>query len=145
MGEGDIMSARTAVVIDDEVDLTNYISAILEEHGFEVRAANDSAEGEEMIRERAPDVILLDLMMPGRSGVQLLARLRRDEATRNIPIVMVTGIKEKLGIDWGEFADELKSRKPDGFVEKPITEDKIMKVVEGVLSGVDRGGQVLHG
>jgi hypothetical protein len=58
---------------------------------------------------------------------------------------MVTGIKEKLGIDWGEFADELKTRKPDGFIAKPIDEDKIMSVVNGVLSGVDRGGQVLRG
>jgi CheY-like chemotaxis protein len=139
------MSGKTAVVIDDEVDLTNYISAILEEHGFEVRVANEATTGEELIREKAPDIILLDLMMPGRSGVQLFARLRRDERTKHIPVVMVTGIKEKLGIDWGEFADELKTRKPDGFIEKPIDDEKIMSVVNGVLSGVDRGGQVLRG
>jgi DNA-binding response OmpR family regulator len=138
------MSGKTAVVIDDEVDLTNYITAILEEHGFEVRAANDATAGEELIREKAPDIVLLDLMMPGRSGVQLFSRLRKGEATKHIPIVMVTGIKEKLGIDWGEFADELKARKPEGFVEKPIEAGKIMAVVNGVLSGVDRGGQVLR-
>lgn len=138
------MSGRTAVVIDDEVDLTNFLTAILEEHGFEVRAANDATEGEELIRERAPDIVLLDLMMPGRSGVQLFSRLRKGEATHQIPVVMVTGIKERLGIDWGKFAEELKSRKPEGFVEKPIEAEKVMAVVNGVLSGVDRGGQVLR-
>jgi CheY-like chemotaxis protein len=143
--KGDDMSARTAVVIDDEVDLTNYMSSILEEHGFVVHTANDAAEGEVLVREKTPDIVLIDLMMPGRSGVQLLARLRRNEATKGIPLVMVTGIKDKMGIDWGKAADEFKSRTPDGFLEKPIDEERLMKVVEGVLSGVDRGGEVLHG
>jgi CheY-like chemotaxis protein len=84
-------------------------------------------------------------MMPGRSGVQLFAKLRRNEATRNIPVVMVTGIKEQMGVDWGEVVETLKVRKPDGFVEKPIDPDKLMSVVTGVLSGEARSGEVLHG
>jgi DNA-binding response OmpR family regulator len=139
------MSEKTAVVIDDEVDLTTYISAILEENGFTVHVANEATGGEALIREKMPDIVLLDLMMPGRTGIQLFSRLRRDDSTKNIPLVMVTGIKDKLGIDWGEIVDQMKVRRPDGFVEKPIEPDRLMSVVKGVLSGAGGGDEVLHG
>ncbi len=139
------MSKKTAVVIDDEVDLTTYISTILEENSFEVRTANEAATGESLIRESPPDIILIDLMMPGRSGVQLFARLRGDAATRGIPLVMVTGIKEQMGIDWGDIADQMKSRKPDGFIEKPVDPEKLMRVVNAVLAGGTDSDEVIHG
>jgi two-component system phosphate regulon response regulator PhoB len=138
------MARRTAVVIDDEVDLTTYISSILEENEIEVRTANDATAGEALIREQVPDIVLIDLMMPGRSGVQLFSRLRRDQTTGQVPVVMVTGIREKMGIDWGEYADDLKARKPEGFVEKPIEPAGLMQVVNGVLAGEAKGGKVLH-
>jgi DNA-binding response OmpR family regulator len=139
------MSQKTAVVIDDETDLTNYLSSILEENDFQVFAANDAKAGEALIREKAPSVILLDLMMPGRTGIQLFARLRGDDATKAIPLVMVTGIREQLNIDWSTIVDNLKARKPDGFVEKPIDPDKLMNVVNGVLAGEATNGRILHG
>jgi DNA-binding response OmpR family regulator len=139
------MSKQTAVVIDDEVDLTTYMSAILEENGFSVHVANEAATGEALIREKMPDIVLLDLMMPGRTGIQLFSRIRRDPSTKKIPVVMVTGIKDKLGHDWGEIVDQMKVRRPDGFVEKPIEPDRLMSVVRGVLSGAGGDDEVLHG
>jgi len=136
---------RTAVVIDDEKDLTAFLASILEENGFAVRTANEAVTGEEMIRDEPPDIILIDLMMPGRTGIQLFTRLRGDAATRDIPMVMVTGIKEQMGIDWGEIVDRFKSRRPDGFVEKPIDPERLMRVVNGVLSGDVPDDGVLHG
>ncbi len=124
---------KRAVVIDDEPDLSEYIKTILVEHGFEVRTANDATGGEQLIREDPPDLVCLDLMMPGRSGTHLFSRLKKDEATRPIPIIMITGIKEKLNIDWGEIAGGFKTRHPDGFVEKPIDPVRLMRVVEDVL------------
>ena len=124
---------RRAVVIDDEPDLCVYIESILTEHGFEVRTANDAAGGEQMVRTDPPDLICLDLMMPGRSGIQLFARLKGDDETKKIPIIMITGIKDKLNIDWGEIAGGMKSRKPEGFIEKPIDPVRLMRVVEDVL------------
>ena len=139
------MTNKTAVVIDDEVDLTTYLASILEEHGFAVRTANDARSGEDLIREAPPSVVLIDLMMPGRTGIQLFVRLRGDETTKDIPLVMVTGIKEQLGIDWGDIVDKYKTRQPDGFVEKPIDPERLMSVVDGVLSGDGGSGEVLHG
>ncbi len=138
------MSQLHAVVIDDEPDITTYISSILETNGFTVRAAHDATSGEGLIFEQTPDVILIDLMMPGRSGVQLFARLSKSEVTRDIPLVMVTGIKQEMGVDWGEVAGQFKVRQPDGYVEKPIDPDKLMSVVRGVLSGERTKGEVLR-
>jgi len=124
---------RRAVVIDDEPDLCAYIESILTEHGFEVRTANEAVGGEKLIRTDPPDLVCLDLMMPGRSGIQLFSRLKGDGETKSIPIIMITGIKDKLNIDWGEIAGGMKSRRPEGFIEKPIDPVRLMRVVEDVL------------
>jgi len=132
---------KRAVVIDDEPDICNYISTLLQEHGFETRMANDAATGEGLIREDPPDLVCLDLMMPGRTGIQLFVRLRKDEATAEVPLIMITGIKEKLNIDWAEISRGLRKRKPDGFIEKPIDPVRLMRVVEDVLEHKKHGVQ----
>ena len=133
--------SRTVVVIDDEPDLTRYIESILQDHGFETRTANEARTGEDLILESPPDLICIDLMMPGRSGIQLFARLKKNETTRDIPLIMITGIKEQMNIDWGEIAAGLKSRKPEGFVEKPVDPVRLMRVVEDVLDHKKEGVQ----
>jgi CheY-like chemotaxis protein len=132
---------RSAVVIDDEEDICKYISSILEEHGFTTRTANEAETGEELIRDAPPDLICLDLMMPGRTGIQLFVRLKGDEATKQVPLIMITGIKEQLNIDWAKIAGGLRTRKPDGFIEKPVDPVRLMRVVEDVLERKKEGVQ----
>ncbi|MCP4571131.1 MAG: response regulator [bacterium] len=139
------MADKKAVVIDDEKDLTMYLTTILEENDFDVSAANDAVSGEKLIREEKPDLILIDLVMPGRTGIQLFTKLRKDPETKDIPLVMVTGVKDQMGIDWGEIVDRYKARKPDGFVEKPIEPVRLMSVVNAVMSGVAPPDDVVHG
>ncbi len=129
------MTQRSAVVIDDEDDIVAFLTSILEENDFVVRSANEASSGEDLIRESRPDVVLMDLMMPGRSGIQLFARLRADAALKDLPIIMVSGIKEQMNIDWAEISKQMKARKPDAFVEKPIDPEGLVQVIESVLSG----------
>jgi CheY-like chemotaxis protein len=132
---------RRALVIDDEPDVCKYIASILTDHGFVTGTANDAGTGEDLIRKERPDVICLDLMMPGRTGIQLFIRLKKDEATSEIPLIMITGIKDKLNIDWGEISRGLRKRRPEGFVEKPIDPVRLMRVVEDVLDHKRTGVQ----
>lgn len=132
---------KVAVVIDDEPDVCRYIASILQEHGFETRTAHEAQTGEELIREDSPDLICLDLMMPGRTGIQLFIRLKKDPATSQIPLIMITGIKEQMNIDWKEIAGGLRTRKPDGFIEKPVDPVRLMRVVEDVLEHQKEGVQ----
>jgi len=127
---------KKAVVIDDEEDLTTYFSSILEENGFSVRTADNAVDGEKLIREDPPDLICLDLVMPGKTGINFFMRLRRKEEPLNsIPLIIITGIKEQLNVDWKDIVSRSRVRKPDGFVEKPVTPERLMRVVNNVLSG----------
>ena len=126
---------KLAVIIDDEPDVCKYIASILQDHGYRTMSAYEAATGEELVKEHAPDLVCMDIMMPGRSGVQLLSRLKGSEATRDIPLVMVTGIREKMNIDWNEIARGLKRRRPDAVVEKPVEPVKLMRAVERATEG----------
>ncbi len=126
---------RTAVVIDDELDVCRYIESILQDHGFDTRTALEARTGEDLILHSPPDLICIDIMMPGRSGVQLLSRLKKNDTTRDIPLIMITGIKEKMNIDWTEIARGLKVRRPDAVVEKPIDPVRLMRAVESSMCG----------
>ncbi|MFH0813424.1 MAG: response regulator [Pseudomonadota bacterium] len=131
---------KNVVVIDDEEDMTTYFSSILEENGFSVRTALNAEEGEKLIREDPPDLICLDLVMPGKTGINLFMKLRRrDEELNNIPLIIITGIKDQLNIDWKDIVSHYKVRKPDGFIEKPVTPERLMRIVNNVLGGEHKG------
>ncbi len=129
------METRHALVVDDEVDERRYLASILEEAGYTVETAGSAEEAEAAIRLRRPDVILLDLVMPGRGGIHFFARLRGEPDTRDIPLVIVTGIKEQKNVDWREVVERFKARSPDGLVEKPVDPERLIRVVREVLEG----------
>ncbi len=131
--------ARTAVIIDDDPDFRRFVASVLEDNGFQTAAAEDAMSGEDLVMESPPDLICLDLMMPGRSGIQLFVRLKKSEATADIPLIMITGIKEEMNIDWADVAKGLRKKRPDGFIEKPIDPVRLMRVVGDVMSGDNEG------
>lgn len=133
--------ARTAVIIDDEPDIRRYIASILEDNGFETKTAEDARAGEDLLLEEPPDLICVDLMMPGRSGIQLFVRLKKNDDLADIPLIMITGIKQEMNIDWADIAKGLRTKRPDGFIEKPIDPVRLMRVVEDVMAGKTEGVQ----
>lgn len=139
--EVEVPMARTAVIIDDEPDIRRYIASILEDNGFETRAAEDARDGEDLVLEDPPDLICVDLMMPGRSGIQLFVRFKKNEDVTDIPLIMITGIKQEMNIDWADIAKGLRTKRPDGFIEKPIDPIRLMRVVDDVMAGKKEGVQ----
>jgi twitching motility two-component system response regulator PilH len=128
------MPQLRALVIDDEPDQTTYLSTVLKDHGWEARTANSADEGLALAQEEAPDVVLLDVMMPERGGLSTLVALRKDPRTRSVPVVLVTGIQDTLTHDFGNFLDRFKRHHPDAYVEKPIDPERLMKTLEEVCS-----------
>lgn len=128
------MSPRTALVIDDEPDITTYIEAILSDRGWTVRTANSAEDGLALAREHAPDVILLDVMMPERGGLSTLVALRKDPGLRSVPVVLVTGIQDTLTQDFEAYLGRIRSYHPDAYVQKPIEPETLAAALDRVLA-----------
>ena len=113
---------KRVLVVDDDRNITTYLRTLLEDNGYETTTANDGSEGLEKARNGKPDAIALDLLMPKKSGIKLFRELRKDEALRNIPIVVVTGIasEHETFSNFKRFIYERKISGPEAFLEKPI-------------------------
>lgn len=128
------MAAKSAVIIDDEQDITTYFETLLTDNGWDVRTANDPNRGIALAQEQPPDVVLLDVMMPERGGLSTLIALRKDERTATVPVVLVTGIQESLKSDFGAFLERFKNYHPDAYLQKPIEEEKLFQTLAEVTS-----------
>jgi twitching motility two-component system response regulator PilH len=129
------MAGKIALVIDDEPDITTYHATLLSDHGWDVRTANNGNDGLSLAKEERPDVVLLDVMMPERGGLSTLIGFRKDPNLKSVPVVLVTGIQETLTADFEDFLDRFKHYNPDGYVEKPIDPDALLKLLDDLTGG----------
>ncbi|MBI4881339.1 MAG: response regulator [Planctomycetes bacterium] len=113
---------KTILVVDDEPNVRQYLKMVLEDAGFAVLTAEDGVVALEIIREKKPDLISLDLVMPRKSGHKLLFELKRDKELSRIPVLVVTAhAKDDLGKK--DLQDLLENRVisgPGTYLEKPV-------------------------
>lgn len=126
------MAGKRALIIDDEPDVTTYHGAVLEDHGWTVRTANSGDDGIALAQAEPPDVVLLDVMMPERGGLSTFVALRKDARTKDVPVVLVTGIQETLTKDFKSFLDRFRSYNPDGYLEKPVDPESLLKLLDEI-------------
>lgn len=124
------MTKARIVVIDDEADITTFLSTALGDNGFEVHERNDCARGLALIRELVPDLICLDVLMPQRSGLSLYRELKQDEELDRIPILMISGLGVESELD--QLLDGLPP--PDEYLEKPVDPSVLLETVERMLA-----------
>jgi len=129
------MPVKTALIIDDEPDITTYHGTLLSDNGWEVYTANSGKEGISIAQEKVPNIILLDVMMPEKGGLSTLVALRKDGRTKAIPVVLVTGIQENLNADFSAFLDRFKTYNPEGYMEKPIDPETLLKTLDELIAG----------
>jgi len=125
---------KTVLVVDDEVDVRNFLKVALLEAGFEVVTACDGFEALEQVKKRVPDLISLDLVMPKKSGAKFHRELTRNREWAKIPVIIVTGHARD---DLGE-ADlkELTMSGPGIYLEKPVKPDNYVAAIKQML-GMD--------
>ena len=128
------MEPRSAVVIDDEPDITTYLGTLLTDRGWRVRTANRVEEGLRLVEEEPPDVVLLDLMMPERGGLSALVAIRKSARTANVPVVIVSGIQEKLTSDYHAFLDRAKHHRPDAYLDKPVDPEALIQILDRLVA-----------
>jgi CheY-like chemotaxis protein len=128
------MANTKILIIDDELDSVTFIETILKKEGHTIISAGDGLEGFEKAKKEIPDLIVLDVQMPKMDGFEVFDKLKKESSTKNIPVVMLTGIREKIGI--GFNADDMKQfigEKPNGYVEKPVSPQELLKVIKEIL------------
>ncbi len=124
------MSQRSAVVIDDEPDVTTYLETLLTDNGWRVRTANSGEGGLELLRQERPDVVLLDVMMPEKGGLATFLAIRKEPGLADLPVVLVSGIQEKLTGSYQAFLDRFKHHRPDAFVDKPVDTAELLSTLD---------------
>ncbi len=124
---------KRILIVDDEPEQLDFASTVLEEDYIPL-TAKDGNEGLRRAREDNPDLILLDIMMPEKGGIGMYRDLKHHEGTRNIPVIVVTGVTRGGGFDEHMLTQEGNLPAPDGYVEKPMNPDELCKVIENLLS-----------
>ncbi|MBI4642347.1 MAG: response regulator [Deltaproteobacteria bacterium] len=126
------MSAKYVLIVDDDPDLVETVSMILESKGYEVGKAYDGIEGEAAVKKRRPDVLVLDVMMPRKNGYQLCKELKADQATRGIPVVLLTAVGEAVPTTTYSHAEGMAVEAED-FIPKPVDAATLVEAVERLL------------
>jgi CheY-like chemotaxis protein len=116
------------LVVDDDPDIVEYLGFLLEDHGYEVSSANCSASALAVLDELEPDVVIVDVIMPGRSGLDLLVTIRQHERWSSVPVVVLTG-NDSIVQDNGRayLRGHGLERGPDVVLAKPVDQDALVE------------------
>jgi CheY-like chemotaxis protein len=126
---------KTVLIVDDDRDFLKYLSLLFQDNGFETLTAVDGHEAMELASARTPDLITLDISMPGKSGVSAYRDLREAPELAAIPVLLVTAVGESL-----DYFMEQCRQVPDpvAFVAKPLDVDLLWEAVRDVLGAASR-------
>jgi two-component system, OmpR family, phosphate regulon response regulator PhoB len=127
-----LLSMQTILVVDDEVDIAELICMNLKRHAYETLMAHDGHHAVELARTHMPDLIVLDLMLPGIDGFGVFKQLRADSRTQHTPVLMLTAK--------GELSDRIQGLETgaDDYVTKPFSPKELMLRVKALLKRTKR-------
>ena len=121
------MSKAKILVIDDDASSLELMEAMLVPNGYEIITTNDGSKAVAIIVEKKPDLILLDIMMPGLDGYSTLAKIKENKVSSKIPVVMLTAmgfrLNKELALRFGAV----------GYITKPVDLDELLKTISRLL------------
>lgn len=124
---------REILLIDDDPDFVEAVKVIVENGGYDVRVAYDGQEGVEAVAEKQPDLIVLDVMMPVMNGHEACARLKADNATKEIPIILLTAVADRVTTSTYTHRDMLESEAED-YMPKPVEPQELLERIQSWLN-----------
>jgi len=129
------MTGPRILVVDDDPDIQDYFGFFLEDNGYLVKSAENADIALQMIEDFAPDVVLIDVMMPGRSGLDLLVTLRRHPRWSRTPVAMITGNDKVIEDDCRSYLGAHDNvRCPEAVLAKPVDRDTMLAVLGKLCS-----------
>ena len=117
------------LMVDDAPTEMYKLTAMLEKHGHQVLKAENGADGVALARQEKPDVVLMDVVMPGLNGFQATRQLTKDPETGHIPVIIVTTKDQETDKVWG------KRQGARDYLTKPVEEDTLLKTIAAVQAG----------
>ncbi|MBN1973138.1 MAG: response regulator transcription factor [Sedimentisphaerales bacterium] len=128
------MEKATVLIVDDDPDITEAMTVILEQKGYVVNSAGSIEQAMESLQKQRSDIIILDVMMDTpQDGFILSRQLKQDEKYQNIPILMLTSVQGKIGIDFKSAAGDETWLPVDEYLAKPIKPDVLLKKIESLI------------
>ncbi len=134
------------LIIDDDPDILTYVAEILQDNSYETATAADGAAGLARVREARPDLVILDLMMPKKSGIRFLNEIRQDADLRDVPILVLSGATGVTGVDMRQYLRDqpFRDRKekalgvspdiaPDAYLDKPVDPGVLLETVRKLV------------
>lgn len=124
---------KQILLIDDDPDFVEAVKMIVENGGYDVRVAYDGQEGLEAVAEGKPDLIVLDVMMPVMNGHEACAKLKADDATKEIPIILLTAVADRVTTSTYTHRDMLESEAED-YMPKPVEPQELLERIQSWLT-----------
>ena len=129
--------SRKVLIVDDDPDARLFNATVVEESGFIPVEAENGEQGLKMIKEEAPDLVILDVLMPRQSGIRLYRELKTDKSLKNVKVIMLSGITKRTFLRsqnaLTEFGGE-KIPEPETYIEKPVEPEELARVIKRMLS-----------
>jgi len=122
------LAGRTILVVDDEPDALTFFSTVLSDNGAKTVELSDGVEVLKKVKELKPDLVTLDISMPGKDGGKVFEELRKDPETESVKVCIITGKPELRKLIY-----DRPVRPPEGYLDKPVDEKKLMMNVRRIL------------
>lgn len=122
---------KRVLVVEDDEDVITYLSLWLSDQGFDVDVARDGNEATEKVKQRTPDLVTLDIVMPQKTGVKFYREIKGGKNPSPVPVIIITGLQQ-------EFKSFISHRRtapaPDGYISKPFSREELLQAIQSVLA-----------
>ena len=129
------MARKKLLIVDDEPDAAIILAKNLKARGYEVYTASNGLDAIAMAKTNGPDLIILDILMPGMDGTEIAAELQEEESTRDIPIIFLTCLVTKKTEQIGSKYHDVDKR---AFIAKPYDLDKLLLEIDRLIGARER-------
>lgn len=128
--------SKKILVVDDDPDIRLFNVSVVEENGYSPLVATNGEEGLDIVKKEKPDLLILDILMPRKSGIRLYRNIKTDKSLKHIPVIILSGIAEKSFLRsqkvLTEFGDD-KVPEPEAYLEKPVEPEDLAATIKKVL------------
>ena len=128
---------KKVLTVDDDPDIISFVVTVLEENDYIPLEANNGEEALAKIRQEKPDLVICDVLMPRQSGIKMYRELKTDDALKNIPVIILSGITRRTFLRSQEALTEFGGQnvpEPEAYIEKPVAPEELAEMIQKVIA-----------